>query len=517
MDFRRKLQRAWKHTSRAVTKPLGRPNKSNLRELDKVLSKVLDGRITRPQQFNIQELRYGAYDFSWLTLLTEEELLEMAGAWVAAFQTTRRGDAAASTYAHRLGAPLRHQMLLTEKDSEFWKRLQQVKDDYKAIAGERASGTLSAIQNWITRKRERVANKVYHNRWVGEYLTTYQTIEAVYADATYHGATSDLDRKILAAGGVWRIVKIAAGSGRKAAELLVAPNPRTALKLAKKGVDALNIIGGLAAGLTDLVREREAHFERLSARYGLDQKIDKLKKKYLGPGVIAAGDTLQAQMLSGPGRLDRAGTITLAELDELRATFEHAIWWTKVWRMDIKELRADLEESAITKHLRHLFRHVTAEGGVVKPSQLSQVEAYIEPDSRAVQKQIEELEAKVQRFEDLMGRRLRKMDDLLAGYRTRQSISRQQKRAAALRSTIPGASSPTHLNYDLQREIAHEIANFDRSRLRHVKPGRKKPNGTGKDPRSLSLHEILTAALAERRKYVGPPVDEEEEESDGTP
>ncbi|MEX2584423.1 MAG: hypothetical protein WD766_14230 [Gemmatimonadota bacterium] len=494
MDFGRNLSRAWKHTSRAISKPFTGANKANLKELEKIMLDISRGQKVATMETH--KLRFGQYDFTWLTLLTEEELRDMEGEWVGAFQSTVRSSSNAA-FAPRATAGTR-MVLLNSSDSHFWNALQEVKKSYKKKAEERVDGVFKSLTAWFAKRRKEVDDKIHRNPYLGKYATAVSTVDATFDEARKTGARTDTDRKILAAGGLWRVVKSAISTGTEIAKSVAVPNPKSVLNAVKASANVLNSLGGLIAGVVDMARSREADFRSLSERAGVDQKIAYMKKKYLGSGVIDPGDSLRLQMEQGPQRLEKAAELTAEELNELVEKYRHALWWCDNWEADAKEIEKDIEETDLAKQLRGIFAQATAEGGVVKPSRIKQMDAFVAPDREAMKAQVTELKAQIARFRDFIGPRLRDMEELRAKVDTRRGIAGHQKKTAAL-----------GLAYDTKRKIAVEIAGFDRSTLRSHKLDRK-----GQKPRSKddSLDGMIRLAMADRRRHIAPEVFEDEDE-----
>ena len=496
MGFGRRAKRAWKHTSRALSKPFTGANKDNLKALEQIM--VLLSQGVPVSTIQPHQLRYGQYDFTWLTILTDEELREMVGEWTAVMQSEVR-TSTNSRFGTTVNVATRR-VLMNSTESSFWSALQEVKKEFKSIAEDRVGGFFKSATEWFRKKKNKVDEEIHRNRYVGEYATAYTTVEGVFEDATLHGAETDMDRKILAAGGLWRVVKTGISMGKNLGKAIALPGPKSVFKVVKGGVKLINSLGGLIAGVTDLVRDKDADFRSLTARMGLDAKLDHMKKKYLGAGVIEEGDTLESQVFEGPQRLEKAAEITMVELDELRSRFKHALWWCEVWKLDVEEIEKDIDESDVIKHLRQVFAQVTGEEGLVKPSQIAAMEGYVAPDREQLRKDVQTLKSKVERFEAFLGPRIQKMDDLLAGYDTRRGIATQQKKTASL-----------GLAYDTKRRLAHEIRDFDRSRLRsHTLP---REGQRPMDPEETDLETALRTALAKRREVIAP-VDDFEDEVD---
>ena len=101
---------------------------------------------------------------------------------------------------------------------------------------------------------------MHRNPRFGIYLSYYQAAEASYDHASLNGATNDLQRKILAGGGLYRVIKqgaaVATGLVRTVA---TAGADLSAVKnVVTKGIGLLNSLGGLMAGIVDLAFGREA-------------------------------------------------------------------------------------------------------------------------------------------------------------------------------------------------------------------------------------------------------------------
>lgn len=505
--------RGWKHTKRFFSKPFVGANKGNLKALDKELVKIKPtGEIT-----DIKGLKYSEFDFTWMLMLDREERLDLIGEWTATlqrFQSKVTPSSSTSTTSSSSSIPvtpavtrplnpaLRDQIFALS-DSDMWKALQGTKNRYRTIAKDRIPGFFANLTKWWSSKRDSVETAVYRNELLGYYTTQYQAVNTVYEDCQKTGAENNTEKRILIAGGLYNVVKASVNIARSIPRALVL-DASAIRKVAQNGFTLLNNLGGLIAGLFDLITGQEADFRRLTARWGLEKKIDDLKDWLFGPGDL--GD-LHDQVVTGPERLETAAEVKLEALDKVRKDVKHAQWWCSNWKLDIKVLEKEIKTPDFVDELKFKFAQLNGdeEGRFLKPSDLSGLDGFVKKDRAELNRQVTVLESKVHSFDYFLTKRMTTLNDLLAGYDTRRAISRTQKALAS-----------TGVAFDIPRQLALEIKSFDRSALKraadrdiaeHV-PLPSDEESSGDSPiiseRQPTLSEMLHAALAERRRDIAP-------------
>ncbi len=501
--------RSWKHTSRFFSKPFISYNKDNLKQLEKVLIKIKPGKypgdvyLTEPNLF-----KFGKYDFTWLLAFDQSEYNDFAGEWMADLQ----GYTASQTKSGRVMTinQTTRMMLFNSTDSKFWTELQNTKKRHQKIAKAKAQGFFDKLYAKLVSAKQKADDKIHQNPYFGYYMTQYDNINYVYEDCQKNGTTNETEKKILVGGGLYRILKDAGSIVYKSVK--IAGGDLSSIKgVVTKGASLLNKMGGLVIGMTDLVKGKEADFRRLSARFGLEKSVENIKNRLLDKDQQG---TLLEQTISGPQKLERSAEITLGELDELREAVKHSLWWCENWKKDIAELKKDLKKP---DHIDEMQRHLKfdSEDAIIKPSQILKLKQFLKKDKEKVKKDIETLEGQVKKFDYLLQSRLGKLNDLLAAYDTRRSIAKTQKRLASV-----------GVEFDKPRQLANEIKNFDRSKLkpvsqRKLKPkvpdkiGTIKPKTTKKrteDEQELSIQELVKKALAERRAVIAYDDDDDDDE-----
>jgi len=248
----------------------------------------------------------------------------------------------------------------------------------------------------------------------------------------------------------------------------------------------------------------------LSARYGLDESLEKLKKRLIGP---EEQGTLLEQTIAGPQRLERSADLTFEKLDALRKQMKHSIWWCDNWKLDIKELKKDINKPEFVRELQQRLKFDT-EDAIIKPSDILKLARLEKQDKAKIKEEIKKLEKKVAGFDYFLKKRVDKLNDLLAAHDTRRSIAKTQKTLAS-----------TGVVYDAPRQIGLEIKSFDPSNLRKVKkkttgsstatigtirPKPKKKKTTTDE--ETSLQDLVKKALAERRTAIAYDDDDDEDE-----
>lgn len=514
MAIPKRIQKNLRAATRAAIRPVAGADKNYLKQLDRIIGQLATG--VKVQSLDRSKLQFGAYDFTWLLLLEDttnnhdNQIPALILDWRAVFQSAER-SAAGRNFAQTVN-PAERTRLLTSTNKTFWSSLQEVRDHYKRVADARQRGRIKAAGEWLARKKGGIGDSVYRNRYLSRYAGAVNAMEATLATTRKTGAKTSTDRKVLAAGGLWRVAKSSGFTTWNIAKAVVMPNPYHVAKAVKSGVGVVNSLGGLVAGIGQMVAQQEADFRSLSARTGLDEKLSNMKQKHFGKGVIAAGDTLQAQMEEGPHRLARAADLTEDELDELLGRYRHALWWCDNWEADVREIRRDIEEADFLKHLRLIAKPTD---GTLLPSELAQLDAEVKTDREKLKAEVTKLEEKIAKLRKYIGPRAQDMEELRAKVETRRSIAGQQRKALASGQA-----------YDIQRRIANEIVSFDRSRLRsHTlsRSGQKPPSPTRPKPvfdaSTLRSHKLprkgrmpvmtpdtlesnLRNALADIRQYV---------------
>jgi hypothetical protein len=512
------FDRMWEVVKRNVN-PFKGANKPKLIALDRLIQEI--GTDFRSSFTRLREAdwAFAQFNFVWVQSLTETEYQEFRGMWLSCFQSHNRpgphaSQAPASPNFHRLvesnPAPAatkfpiaaashrfadvvsnadRTRMLSTLSKDEFWNELQFLKEKYQKIASERNLGNLRKAFLYVQGIGNSASDKLFQNRYFGEYAAKADLINNIYDDAAANGPQSSLENKLLVAGGLWRVVKTTLSLAFGGIVMHATTSP---MKVLKKSLGALNALAGMVAGLTDLALGKNPNFQPLTGRLGIDSAIERYKKKFLGPGLHQEGDTIRRQMEDGPARLIKSSDITIYDLDKVRDLIKRSLWWCKVWEKDIKELRRDavndLGTSTLTSGLKDAVGDKSA-------SEVLKLNAAIDAERARQNEKIKTLETKVASSKAFYGERLAIINDLLAASETRLSIARKQAKSAAA-----GHS------FDILRQIAVEASAFDRSNLKSVKPSdiRQKPtqSQTPTEMTRKSVLDEITLAVENRDRHL---------------
>ncbi|GEM_PF-3399969 len=502
--------RGWKHTSRFFSKPFISYNKENLKALEKILIKVKPGKF--PSDIFKQEpnlFRYGQYNFTWLLAFNETEYYNFAGEWISTLQ--RFGTKSNNHLkTHRLSLAKR-MSLFHSTDKELWTDLQNIKKRNQKIAHAKAKSFFDKLYDKLVTVKKKADDKIHRNTFFGYYMTQYDNVNYVYEDCQKNGTTNETEKKILVGGGLYRILKNAGGIVYSAVK--IGGGDLSSIKgVVSKGASLLNKLGGLVAGLTDLVQGKEADFRRATARFGLEDSVDKLKNRLLDKDQQG---TLLDQTIAGPQKLERSAGITFEELEGLREALRHSIWWCDNWKADIKEIRKDLNKPDHIDQMQRQLKFDT-DKAIIKPSQIAKLRAFVKRDKAKLKKDIAILEGKVKKFDYILQPRLKKVNDLLSAYDTRRSISKTQKKLASV-----------NVEFDKPRQLANEIKGFDKSKLRPsskrklgpkvrekigTESTKAKKKKTSIEDQELSIQELVKKALAERRTAIAYDDDEDDED-----
>ncbi|EMB16934.1 hypothetical protein [Rhodopirellula europaea] len=498
------FDRMWEVVKRNVN-PFKGANKPKLIALDRLIQEIgtnFGSSFTRLREV---DWAYAQFNFKWVQSLTEPEYQEFRGMWLSCFQSHNRpgphaSQAAASPNFHQLAAanpalpatkfPIasashrfadvvsdadRARMLSTLSDDEFWNGLQFLKEKYQKIASDRNLGNLRKAFLIVQGIGNSAADRLYQNKYFGEYAAKADLINNIYDDAAANGPQSSLENQLLVAGGLWRVVKTTLSLAFGGIVMHASISPMHVLK---KSLGALNALAGMVAGLTDLLLGKDANFQPLTGRLGIDAMIEGYKKKLLGPGSHRDGDTIRRQMEDGPTRLVKSSDITIYDLDKVRDLVKRSLWWCKVWEKDIKELRRDSESDFGNSTLASELKDAVGDKAA---SEVVKLNAAIDAEKAKQNEKIKTLEAKLASSKAFYGERLTIINDLLAASETRLSIARKQAKSAAA-----GHS------FDIMRQIAVEASTFDRANLNPVKPSdvrREKP--VWRKPAGMTRKSVL--------------------------
>jgi hypothetical protein len=476
------LERGWKHFSRNISKPFTGANVENLRALDKLLREIeQQGYDATPERLNPsqnpQKFSYGKFDFTWLTALSDDEFRAMHNGWRLVLQVALRGGGAGTG---RIALGERQRLVEGPGTPQMWKDLQAIKDRYRTLAKEKVKGFVGASIERLKALATKLDDAIHQSPVFGVYASYYSTASAVYERAQDDGAANDMQRKILAAGGLYKLIKSGVTLGRTIASF--GADFSAVKSVVQSSFAALNSLGGLLGGLVDLARGREADYRRLTARLGVEQGVDRLIRRLRDKDQEALGEQLDR----GAHRLQRGADLTEETLVTLAREMRHAKFWMDTFVKDLAEIKRELAEppfiSELKDRLASLRRGDDEDAGVIKPSELLKVEV-AERNTRAqLQQRANEAELHFRRFSEMLGNELRKMQEYLAAVETRRSLAGQQLGAV-------GAGQ----QFDTARSLAHQAASFDRSRLRPPGPAA---------PRPAPAPDPLRDALAARRRAI---------------
>lgn len=473
------LERGWKHVSRNVTKVFTGANLENLRELDKLLCEIeQQGYDATPERLNPaqnpQKFRHGKFDFSWLTALSEDEFRAMHNGWRLVLQVALPGVRAG---AGRIALADRRRLVDGAGSAQMWKDLQAIKDRYRSLAKSKVKGFFGSAVERIQGLATRLEDAVHQSPTFGVYVSYYSTAATAFEHAQEEGAANDTQRKILAAGGIYKLIKAGVSLGRTIATF--GADFSAVKSVVESGLGALNSLGGLVAGLTDLARGREADFRRLTARLGVEQGVDRLIRRLRD----REQEDLREQLARGAHRLQRGADLTEETLVKLGREIRHAKFWMDTFAADLAEIQRDLAEPPFITELKLRFAALGGDDdGLVKPSELLKLEIADRNTRAALKRKAEEAERHCRNFSEMLGNDLAKLRDYLAAVETRRSLAGRQLGAV-------GAGQ----EFDAPRSIAHQAASFDRSKLRPVGP-RAAPASPPPD--------TLRDAMAARRRHI---------------
>ncbi|MEQ8329810.1 MAG: hypothetical protein RH859_05025 [Longimicrobiales bacterium] len=463
-DFQRKVQRAGKHVSRAISKPFSGANIPNLQQLERVMIEADQrGGIGRVAD---QTIRSGSFDFTWLQALSPHEFSQFRGQWIAVLQRESAVKKDRYHYAASAADPgTRMRLMQDTGNTEMWESLQDVKNTYRAMAKAREESVFENLKKSVTDTLARLQDRVHHNPVFGMYLTYFDQAQRTFDHATLHGSENQLQDRILAAGG---LNKIASGTynavtGTVRAVATLGTDVSAVKKAVTGAVDAVNHLGGMVKGVSDLARGREADLRSLSARYGIDKgihdKLDAAKRTVLGTDHRG---TIRDQVARlGPQALSREAGIYEEDLAALRKELAHSLYWVAVWEKDVEAMR---EELARLGEEEREHRQAALRQAANDPSfRSAQADVLLTTLAQARQqygRHSEETAKHLKRFKDMMVGELRAVDELLASANTRRAVADQQI-----------ASVNAGFQYSIKRTLAMEAAAFDRKRLRHVQAG----------------------------------------------
>jgi len=250
--------RGWKHTSRFFSKPFISYNKDNLKNLEKLLVQIPRGKypgdvyLTKPNAF-----KHGKYDFTWTLALDQTEYTSFMGEWISNLQSFVARQSTGRVMVLNSGT---RSILFNTSDSKFWGGLQDTKRRYRKIAKDKTVGFFSGLYAKVLKITDKTSDSIHRNKFVGYYMTHYDNVNTVYNDCQKTGAENETEKKIMVGGGLYRILKDAGSITYKS--IKIAGGDLTSIAgVVTKGMSLLNKLGGLVAGLTDLVQGKESDFE----------------------------------------------------------------------------------------------------------------------------------------------------------------------------------------------------------------------------------------------------------------
>lgn len=480
----RMAQRAGNHVVRNI------PGQSAPREKLKKLDSILQETKRRGGIANVPPtmLKAGAFDFTWMDLLTAEELVRMRGEWVAKLQFY--AAVSRDKYHHATSAldgATRTRLLANVGNDQMWDDLHEIKKAYQKLAKSREGGFFDSAKQEITQALASLQDGVRNNALVGVYLTYFEQAQRTFDQATVHGTENELQEKIIAAGGLYRIAKGAYDVTVGTVKMVATFDASAAKKVVRGAVDIVNHLGGMVKAVSDMAQAKEADLRRLSAQYGLDKEIeetiDYAMRKLLGND--HRGTIRQQVIHDGPSALRREADIYADDLLSLRKELRHSLHWMEVWERDLEEMKLELDRVQMQEQEIRRQQVSQTEAG---PTAAAAAEGLIATIGQARKKYSDQAESagrNIRNFKQMMSRDLRRLDDFAAAVETRRSIARQQVKAAE-----------AGMQYTIQRTLAMEAAKFDRSKLREVMPnldapGRQKLRG---DVATLNRMEKVAAS-----------------------
>lgn len=437
-------------------------------------------------------------DFSWMEALKADELINLQGDWKMSISAALPGQS-------RINDAAAVQRILqdTSNNKKMWDELQQIKYSYQSIAAVNKAGfiqrlkqKIQAIGNFFNNTTDSILQQgttigsdgrrtISKTQEAAMYIAYLDEYARTYDRANATGAENELQRDVLLKHGLYRCVQYAYQAGNSLAKIITSGGAGffEVKKLVVKVASLINTSGGLISGMSDWLQGKEANYQTLSARWGLDKDMSEFQvfaekkirnavgMKYEQDMRFDVSVDMNSPSLQGEGRfkdiarqnlmdqdkaLDRQTPREMqlqtermrTEIEKDRNELRHSLFWVQVLKRDLVEMREDLAKNDPSNPRNLLMHELTAklaflaneeskessavdvsqklrELGTVALMEMNETVNYLTPE-------IEKFENRLKGFEDLLTQALRKMDTLQTGADTRQDITDTQRRLASL-------------------------------------------------------------------------------------
>ena len=480
-ELSRTAQRAYKHVATLVSADI---NKDNLIALFSYLHELrLVGYLV--EGVGKVHAQHGVHDFTWVSLLTADERrsMHLEGLGVVhnlAVQQTPQGGRLSLQHSalhapaqprnpaqpalpkgavgpvHLSSGAVAH--AIRQASEVDLAPLKQVKHVWRARAKARERGALDAVSKKaaaIAAKIQSAEDWVYHSPLAGQYLTAYSQAVDSFEVVSVHGAQNDVERKILAAGGLYKVIK-SANKAVKSVGKILAGDVTSVASLGTAVFGILNQIAGITRAVSEAQKGQEEDFRSLTAQMGLDKEVEEFidyVKRSLKDELQEG--TIRSQVREGQHSLRRAINLYEKDLEPLRARLRHSRYWVAIWGHDLEALKSDLNE------LSSVEADITAQGpaaSVEERAARGQLLAQVAARRKSGVEEIERIEMKLEVFDGMLERPLRKINDIVAAIETRRAILRSQA------NSMDAGLQPHHLT-TLAEEAARKAQEM---RQRHT-------------------------------------------------
>lgn len=467
------------------------PNYDKIRVMNGVLDSYIKHKLPETLKTTIS-------DFSWMEALKADELINLQGDWKMSISAALPGQS-------RINDAAAVQRILqdTSNNKKMWDELQQIKYSYQSIAAVNKAGfiqrlkqKIQAIGNFFNNTTDSILQQgttigsdgrrtISKTQEAAMYIAYLDEYARTYDRANATGAENELQRDVLLKHGLYRCVQYAYQAGNSLAKIITSGGAGffEVKKLVVKVASLINTSGGLISGMSDWLQGKEANYQTLSARWGLDKDMSEFQvfaekkirnavgMKYEQDMRFDVSVDMNSPSLQGEGRfkdiarqnlmdqdkaLDRQTPREMqlqtermrTEIEKDRNELRHSLFWVQVLKRDLVEMREDLAKNDPSNPRNLLMHELTAklaflaneeskessavdvsqklrELGTVALMEMNETVNYLTPE-------IEKFENRLKGFEDLLTQALRKMDTLQTGADTRQDITDTQRRLASL-------------------------------------------------------------------------------------
>lgn len=354
-------------------------------------------------------LKHGVYDFTWIVDLGQD-YLDFQIAWDRVVVANKLDPKTPGSWKQNPRA-----------DETFWEALHNVKRDFQKKAADNRTGFIKTLKEQVNRISNDVTDSIetraYGNEYIGYYALCYSALDGKYQDAqNSEGNMTASDRSALAVGSLVHVVKKSKGFAEAMVKVVgTSGSDLTSVKtVVEEGLSILNVLGGLAIGLTDLVRGKEVDCRSIGHRTGffkakaefIQKQTNQVKEK-LNMHVRAETNFKEAFNSADDVLLKDYFENMEAERAALLKKYGIALRWLDIWKKDKRVLEVDLQNTKDS--IENLMRQLFVSGDPEITAASSEMKRALDGAAVKVQAQIDRLQEKITSLETFLNGELDKL------------------------------------------------------------------------------------------------------------